>query len=232
MSRPQQTFLFSSLDGKTPLTARKVHIRRLYDVFQLCVQRHDRPRARRAWSILVRCKEVDWKDMWKSCLFILGDGQISAAGERDRRAEFLRMLLLRIRMREALDELELYLPSFPYQDNPVLHIYAGLMCLYLAQPAEEGMSPRNIIRDTLLSSALRKDRPFNPSLLRDAQGHLERAKILDPDNIVAQAFLEKLPSIAQPAKKGEDDSVVASDDENSMEVDEEGAARKRMKPNT
>lgn len=28
-----------------------------------------------------------------------------------------------------------YLPSYPYQDNPVLHVYAGLMALYLAQPA-------------------------------------------------------------------------------------------------
>ena len=30
-----------------------------------------------------------------------------------------------------------YLPSYPYQDNPVLHIYAGLIALYLAQPPGE-----------------------------------------------------------------------------------------------
>ena len=30
-----------------------------------------------------------------------------------------------------------YLPSYPYQDNPVLHVYAGLIALYLAQPASD-----------------------------------------------------------------------------------------------
>ena len=28
-----------------------------------------------------------------------------------------------------------YLPSYPYQDNSVLHVYAGLIALYIAQPA-------------------------------------------------------------------------------------------------
>lgn len=58
-------------------------------------------------------------------------------------------LILCGKHREALDELELcvlgeamynilsifsrYLPSFPYQDNPVLHTYAGLLCIFLSQ---------------------------------------------------------------------------------------------------
>lgn len=66
-----------------------------------------------------------------------------------------------------------YLPSFPYQDNPVFHTYAGLISLYLAQPTEDSTE-------------------FNNALLRDAQSHLRNANTLDPENIVAQAFLQKV----------------------------------------
>lgn len=75
------------------------------------------------------------------------------------RVDLLKELIFRLieagLHREALDELELcvfcvigtvapltlhprYLPSFPYQDNPILHIYAGLLCFYLSQ---ENSSP-------------------------------------------------------------------------------------------
>lgn len=37
------------------------------------------------------------------------------------------------RYTEALNELELYLPLYPYRDNALLHYYAGLLCIYLAQ---------------------------------------------------------------------------------------------------
>jgi hypothetical protein len=33
---------------------------------------------------------------------------------------------------------------------------------------------------------------FDSSLLRDAQSHFERSLILDPENVVSQAFLEKV----------------------------------------
>jgi len=39
---------------------------------------------------------------------------------------------------------------------------------------------------------------FNLILLRAAQGHLEHAKALDPENVVANGFLEKLPTLANP----------------------------------
>ena len=63
------------------------------------------------------------------------------------------------RERDALDELELcgslhsfvltyaqlkqcsYLPSPPYQDNSVLHTYAGLLCLRLALSVETDLGP-------------------------------------------------------------------------------------------
>lgn len=69
----EHTFLFASLGDKKPLTARRVHIRRLYDLLQLCLQRNDLPRAKRAWAILARCKEVDWKGMWTTALQLLGN---------------------------------------------------------------------------------------------------------------------------------------------------------------
>ena len=52
----------------------------------------------------------------------------------------LRELVLRLiyagKHRRALDELDLYLPLFPFHDNPVMHVYAGLLALYLAQPLQ------------------------------------------------------------------------------------------------
>lgn len=78
MPHGEHSFLFSSLDSKQPNTARKVHLRRLFDVLHLCIQRHDWPRARRAWAILARCKEVDWKTMWRTSLLLLGEGESDA----------------------------------------------------------------------------------------------------------------------------------------------------------
>lgn len=76
MSGSLDSFLFAFLGDKRPSSARKVHIRRLHDILQISISRDDYPRAKRAWSILVRCKEVDWKEMWRYGLLLLGDGQI------------------------------------------------------------------------------------------------------------------------------------------------------------
>lgn len=92
---------------------------------------------------------------------------------------------------KALDELELrvqtsansassahralrYLPSQPYQDSPVLHLYAGLICLYLAQPSRANTAYIGV------------------RTLRDAEHYFERVKYLDPDNIIATTWLEKV----------------------------------------
>jgi len=159
MSADDHDFLFSPLNPKPPNSARKVHIRRLYDVFQLCLHRNDFPRARRAWTILARCKEVDWKMMWTTGVLLLGENSGTQPNEKsveflstmlrqypDERENILLELVLRLihseMYRKALDELELYLPSLPYQDNPVLHVYAGLISLYLAQPQANASSPK------------------------------------------------------------------------------------------
>ncbi|EPQ59106.1 hypothetical protein GLOTRDRAFT_125416 [Gloeophyllum trabeum ATCC 11539] len=223
MSRSE--FLFASLNSKSPDTSRKVHIRRLYDVMQLCIQRGDYGRARKAWAILARCKEIHWKAMWTTAvLLLMSDKDGHAQNEGARTIDFLRSMMLRYpeekqtilrelvlrliqagRYNEALDELDLYLPSFPYQDNPVLHAYAGLICLYLSQPQGESHT-------------------VDTSFLRTAKTHLERSKILDPDNTVVQGFLEKASNSQNPQVGPPD-----SDDENTMNVDSDGQPRKRVR---
>jgi hypothetical protein len=89
----EHTFLFASLEDKKPITARKIHIRRLYDLLQLCLQRNDIPRAKRAWAILARCKEVDWKTMWTTGVHLLGDDTNSPEASQSR-LEFLRAMML------------------------------------------------------------------------------------------------------------------------------------------
>lgn len=89
----EHTFLFASLDDKKPVTARNVHIRRLYDLLQLSLQRNDIPRAKRAWAILARCKEVDWKTMWTIGVHLLAD-EYNRPEVNLPRVEFLRAMML------------------------------------------------------------------------------------------------------------------------------------------
>ncbi|KAI0650588.1 hypothetical protein C8Q79DRAFT_900998 [Trametes meyenii] len=203
MTLSDHTLIFNSLNSKQPNSSRKLHIRRLFDLLHLCIQRRDWPRARRAWAILARCKEVDWRTMWRTSLLLLGehDARISSAGHDSDKVGFLTVMMrqhpeeresilkelvlhfIRSGMyRRAMEELDLYLPSYPYQDNPVLHIYAGLIALYLAQPTQTDDTP----------SGAPYGHGWDSSLLRDAQAHLERARLIDPSNIVAGAFLSQV----------------------------------------
>ncbi len=101
MSSTDYSFLFSSLNAKQPTTARKVHIRRLYDILQLCIQRHDWVRAKRAWAILARCREVDWKVMWRTSVLLLGEGDPDT---NDVQANEDRVRFLSLMMRQHPDE--------------------------------------------------------------------------------------------------------------------------------
>ena len=89
----EHTFLFASLGSKQPLTTRKVHIRRLYDIFQLSIQRHDVQRAKRAWSILSRCKEINLLALWRTGLHILGEAHTDEDGMRVT-VDYLRSMML------------------------------------------------------------------------------------------------------------------------------------------
>lgn len=93
MSSNKHVFLFSSLGSKGPLTARKVHLRRLSDLLHLCIQRNDFQRARRIWAILARCNEVDWKALWTTGLHILSELDVGECSTQ-RSVEYLRTMML------------------------------------------------------------------------------------------------------------------------------------------
>ena len=107
MSCQGPDFLFASLRSKQPSNTRKAHIRRLYDVFQLCIARRDLPRAKRAWSILVRCKEIDWLVMWTTSLQLLGDSPDDTSSTE--RQDFLRTMMLQ--KTDEVCEKEVYRPG-------------------------------------------------------------------------------------------------------------------------
>ncbi|KAJ6539554.1 hypothetical protein B0H19DRAFT_960679 [Mycena capillaripes] len=202
------TFIFApTFDTKNPSTARKIHIRRVYDVMQMCIQRNDLERATRAWTILAHCEEINWRTMWSTSVHILAEN-LNDYEKSPKKVEFLRLMMLQhpedretilkeivLRLilsrqyREALDELELYLPSLPYQDNSLLNVYAGLLSMYIAQPASECTIGLLYIY-SWINLALASQ--FNPSLLRSAQSYFDRVKVLDPDNAMAEAFLQKV----------------------------------------
>ncbi|KIP10670.1 hypothetical protein PHLGIDRAFT_22116 [Phlebiopsis gigantea 11061_1 CR5-6] len=216
MSFDKYSFLFTYPDAKQTLSARRVHIRRLYDILELSIHRNELPRARNAWSILVRCKEINWKIMWKTGASLVATDDDDKAASTRNKVEYLTTMMLQFpearesiiqemilhlitthRYRRALDELELYLPSPPFQENSVLHTYAGLICLYVAQPqVAPGVSPEG-------------------RSLRDAQHYFDRARYLDQDNMVATAWSDAIPNFNS---SGEDRETPVSDDEN-MDVE-------------
>ena len=90
------SFLFNSSDWKAPSTARKVHIRRLFDILHLSIQRRDLPRARKAFGLLSRCEEIEWTAVWKQALLLLPD-ELPTSGDAPRTAKqinFLRVMML------------------------------------------------------------------------------------------------------------------------------------------
>ncbi|KAK0243009.1 hypothetical protein EDD85DRAFT_947154 [Armillaria nabsnona] len=207
MSSP---FLFHSLDVGPRLSARKLHICRLYDVLELSLSRNKLIRARKAWAILARCKEIHWTTMWTTAVRVLGDEtfdehdsskKIAFLHEMmlqspDKRETILKEIILRNIMagqfRKALDELELYLPSFPYQDDPVLHNYAGLLSLYSSQSSINGVDDGMLAFDV----------------------HFQGAKALDSDNVIAAHFLSHIYKMTGQAGNSDQDS-----DDDLMEVD-------------
>ena len=82
-------YLFSFPYGKLPQTTRGEHIRRLYDVIMLSIGSGKLDRARKAYAILVRCREVKWAKLWRLGMFLL-----SESNEERRDVEYLRAMLL------------------------------------------------------------------------------------------------------------------------------------------
>lgn len=66
---------------KAHQSARKFHLRRLNDIVHLCIQRGDLVRAKAAFAILARCREIEWTDMWRTGLAVVYVGSKPSASE-------------------------------------------------------------------------------------------------------------------------------------------------------
>ncbi|VDB88533.1 unnamed protein product [Peniophora sp. CBMAI 1063] len=179
-------------------------------------------RARKAYAILVRCREVKWAKLWRLGMFLL-----SKCGDERRDVEYLRAMLLQHpdeaeaimqelvltltandRERDAMDELELYLPSFPYHDNAALHLYAGMISLHLAQG----------------------EHTIDKAKIRSAQGYLERAKQLQPEGEIAQAWLDKSAELLESADNRDTGTHVDTDeDDEDVDGDVSSTGRRASK---
>lgn len=105
------------------------------------------------------------------------------------------------RYREALEELETYLTSYPYILSGILHTYAGMIAFYLAQPASL-RTGSSVQKSTALGET--RDREGSGSLspvpggsggtvpepnlgmLRQARGWFTRAISIEPDEVAAE----------------------------------------------
>ena len=94
MSPDKYSFLFTYPDAKQTLSARRVHIRRLYDILELSIHRDDFLRARNAWSILVRCKEINWKIMWKTGASFVATSDNDKSTATRNKVEYLTTMML------------------------------------------------------------------------------------------------------------------------------------------
>ncbi|CCJ30238.1 unnamed protein product [Pneumocystis jirovecii] len=147
-----------SYSPKKLLSTRKRQIEATYTILHLSLLRGDFLRARYAFSILIRCREVYLYDIWDLGLEILRHFEFdqqetylkhlivfyqastyssSLKDDTFSTQEFLRALvLLYIEKREfqkLLDMLEDYLLSAPYSENAVFYQYAGMAALELSR---------------------------------------------------------------------------------------------------
>ena len=77
------------------------HFRRLYDIYRLLLQRGDLERAKRAYALVVRCREFDWAMNWRDGFAMVAlprpqeDGAEEGEAERVRREQELKARYLR-----------------------------------------------------------------------------------------------------------------------------------------
>ncbi|QRW19307.1 RNA polymerase I specific initiation factor [Rhizoctonia solani] len=222
--RPHRTLIPST-------NSRKQHIRFTYDLLHVCLQRGDLVRARRAWAILVKCSEIDWRTLWTVGLALI-PGREGGKGGRSTRdhVNYLKRVKLQIphlqetllketilalidleEYQEALDELDLYIVTMPFDQNPVLHLYAGMLWLFTAQPQAE-VSIDSVSKGTSRNDVAR----WNAPRVAAAKRHFRRAIALDPGNEFARGWLERLDHGAA-GEQPEVSSLGAMDDEDEDE---------------
>lgn len=88
-------------------STRKSHFRRLYDIYNVALQRGSLEQAKKAYSLVVRCREIDWAANWRSGLEMvelpassledsLDDiGDLDSAGQAEANKQ-RRLLLLKV----------------------------------------------------------------------------------------------------------------------------------------
>ncbi|KAI0304159.1 hypothetical protein BC826DRAFT_1101043 [Russula brevipes] len=239
--RSRGSFLFASPDGKAPSTARRVHIRRLRDILHLSIQRGDLPLARRAFGLLSRCEEIQWMAIWKIGLALLAvDSPPGDVLGTAKHIEFLRVMMLQHpeereslvqelvlslavagQDRDALDELELCgspIPVFlraPHSRNTATfrHLRTKIIPCYI------------LTRVFLFTAgAEQRNDASKQTLLREAQQHLDRARTLDPEGVIAQVFIRKLAQLTP-----EYDTARNESDDDITEADSKGLRPKRIR---
>ncbi|KIR51513.1 hypothetical protein I315_05995 [Cryptococcus gattii Ru294] len=257
----------SYYDEQGELPLRHAYIHSLANLLHACLLRGDIDRAKRAWAILIRCREVDWRARWQWGLLFLSSGSSDAvqntqasvyasqAEDDYRQAErwintlrvgarmedkpsllhaLILILIKHARYRQALEELETYLPSYPYLLSASLHTYAGLLAFYLAQPSSAIRQPTpvasqydNLIgradRDSTATSQ-RSSRSPSPlpdgwehadgSLMRQARQWFAKAIEIDEKEDVAREFLRV---IDQPNPGAEGDKSESDEDMESVQ---------------
>ena len=90
----QDAYLFEPASNIHARTTRKVHIRRLFDVLQLSIHHGYFQKARRAWAILMRCKELDWRLMWRTGVLLVDERSVLDEGLVAARLEYLQTVML------------------------------------------------------------------------------------------------------------------------------------------
>lgn len=78
----------------TPSTDRRRIVLQLNDTLHLCIEKGDIQNARRAWNILIQCKEFDWKSMWRTALLLLdSSGNTSNNSSENLTEDFLKEMI-------------------------------------------------------------------------------------------------------------------------------------------
>ncbi|EJT47896.1 hypothetical protein A1Q2_02495 [Trichosporon asahii var. asahii CBS 8904] len=204
---------------RQPTSVRGAYLQNLVDCVHICILRGLYDKARRAWAILVRCPDIDWKQRWGWGLFLLtrdaegrqptteGGESLSRRGQ-DSATDYLTKL--RLQKPAVLEELAQHL-VYTGRYEPALN---ELETFWLAQPESKRREARggpssdagletsrrrgsssssSDIEDSEPSAVhpkLTTDEPPDESKLQKARYHFGNALQVDPSHTVAKGFID------------------------------------------
>ncbi|KAA1070028.1 hypothetical protein PGT21_002771 [Puccinia graminis f. sp. tritici] len=197
---------------------RKFHIRRLFDLLQLCLLRRQHDQARQIWAVLVRCREVDFAMLWDLGLRVMhlphptplaDDSTIDShlnymkacrnlSDQETAKVlmEYISVLVSVGRLRDALDELQLWLSSLPCSQHAGLHEYAGLVTLSIIPPPQPPDDPDEFDPKPLKINEYLEAISENVMFGR-AKAYFERAQSLDSTCVISPAYLQLMNNCSQ-----------------------------------